>query len=119
MFHSRLFIIKFIVALLVVTMSTKPEQVYSQGGIVVENAGVVVNFGQSITFNAKVTASNPIQQVSLLFREVNEEITRVESLDVAQDSSVSFTANMPAPAESIDDAPNASSPAYQLMVTLT
>lgn len=90
MFQPRKYIIKFIVALLIVTMSTKPNQVYGQGGIVVENAGVVVNFGQSITFNAKVTALNPIQQVSLLFREVNEEITRVETLQVVEDGTVSF-----------------------------
>ena len=99
MTHPRRFIIKFIVALLVVTLSTKPNQVSGdalslpkgQEGIVVENAGVMVNFGQSITFTAKIKSSLPIQQISLLFREANEEITRVETLQVAEGGAVSFT----------------------------
>lgn len=91
MSHPRRFIVKLIIALLVVTMVTKPKQVSGQGGIVVENASVSVSFGHFITFNANVFASHSIQQVSLLFREVNEEITRVETLQVAEDGSVSFT----------------------------
>ncbi|HCK66924.1 MAG TPA: hypothetical protein DHW49_11730, partial [Anaerolineae bacterium] len=91
MTHPRGFIIKFIIALLVVTLSTKPYQVYSQGGIVVENPNVAVAFGNSITFTANLKSTLPIQQASLLFREANEEITRVETLQVAEDGAVSFT----------------------------
>lgn len=90
MIHPRTFVIKVIIALLVVSLCTKPNQVSSQEGIVVEDAGVAINFGQSITFNAKIKASIPIQQVTLLFQEVNEQITRVESLQIAQDGSVNF-----------------------------
>lgn len=63
----------------------------AQGGITVENAAVTVDFGRSITFSAKVTASAPIQQVSLLFRGVDETVTRVETVEVGGDGSTSFT----------------------------
>lgn len=62
----------------------------AQGGITVENAAVAVDFGKSITFSAKITSSSAIQQASLLFRGVNETVTRVETVQVAADGSVSF-----------------------------
>lgn len=67
------------------------KQAKGQEGIVVEEPMVAVNFGQSITFQAKVKSSIPIQQVSLLFRGVDEEATRVETLQPAADGTVSFT----------------------------
>lgn len=66
------------------------RQVYGQGGIVVKDAGVVVNFGEQITFQARIESTLPIKQASLLFREVNEEITRVETVQVGADGAVSF-----------------------------
>lgn len=88
-----------VVMLIAASMSMKPAQVKGaalsapkgQGGIEVENPSVAVNFGQTITFQAKIKSPIPIQQVSLLFRGVNEEVTRVETLQVAEDGSVSFT----------------------------
>jgi hypothetical protein len=67
------------------------KQVQAQGGIEVENAAATVNFGHTITFSAKIKSQIPIKQVSVLFRGVNEEKTRVESAQVAEDGSVSFT----------------------------
>ena len=78
------------VTLLVAILFQKPAQVQGQEGIAVESPGVAVDFGRSITFTAKIKAQIPIQQVSLLFREVNEEVTRVETLQLAEDGSVSF-----------------------------
>lgn len=78
------------VTLLVATLFLKPNQVQSQEGVVVENPQAVTDFGKSITFTAKLRSSSPIQQASLLFRGVNEEATRVETLQVAEDGSVSF-----------------------------
>jgi hypothetical protein len=87
-----MFIRRFITAIFIVAiLSSRPSQVQGQGGIAVENAVVAVSFGKNITFTAKLKAPIPIQQASLLFREVNEEVTRVETLQVAQDGSVSFT----------------------------
>jgi hypothetical protein len=85
--------------LLVATLSLKPGQVRGdvlsapkgQAGIEVEQPTVAVTFGQTITFSAKLKTPLPIQQASLLFRGVNEETTRVETLQVAADGSVSFT----------------------------
>ena len=88
--HHRILNI-IVVTLLVATLLLKPGQAQGQGGIVVENPQAVSDFGRSITFTAKITASNPIQQASLLFRGVHEEATRVETLQVAEDGSVSFT----------------------------
>jgi hypothetical protein len=57
----------------------------------VENATVAVDFGKTITFAAKIKSPLPIQQVSLLFRGVHEDVTRVETVQVAEDGSVNFT----------------------------
>lgn len=79
-----------VVVLLGATLFLKPNQVRGQEGIVVENPQAAAEFGKSITFTAKIKASSPIQQASLLFRGINETVTRVETLQVAEDGSVSF-----------------------------
>jgi hypothetical protein len=76
--------------LLVATLSLKPGQVQGQGGIAVEDPVMIVDFGRTIEFTAKIKTPLPIQQASLLFRGVNEETTRVETLQVAEDGSVRF-----------------------------
>lgn len=77
--------------LIVAILSQKPDPAKGQGGIVVETPGVAVDFGTSITFTATIKSSIPIQQVSLLFRGVNEEATRVETLPVSENGAVAFT----------------------------
>lgn len=77
--------------LIATILSLKPGQANGQTGIVVENARADVMFGRTITFTAKITAPIPIKQVSLLFRSVNEEVTRVETLQLATDGTTSFT----------------------------
>jgi hypothetical protein len=77
--------------LMVVSALLGANQAQAQGGIAVENATVAVNFGQTITFSATIKSPLPIQQASLLFRGVNEDVTRVETVQVAEDGSVSFT----------------------------
>jgi len=67
------------------------HQAQGQGGVEVENATVAVDFGKTITFAAKIKSPLTIQQVSLLFRGVREDVTRVETVQVAEDGSVSFT----------------------------
>ena len=65
--------------------------VQGQEGIALEDAGAIVSFGQTITFHARIKSAIPIKQASLLFRGLSEEVTHVESVQVAEDSSVSFT----------------------------
>lgn len=84
---SRLMAILLVAAVLPARM----DQARAQGGIVVEEPGVVVNFGRSITFQARIQTPIPIQQVSLLFRGVHEDVTRVETVQVAEDGFTSFT----------------------------
>ncbi len=92
MLVPRKFVIKVVATLLLaVSIQLSSEQVRAQGEIVVEDASVVVNFGESITFQAKIKAPIGIKQVSLLFHGVTEDVTRVEALQQAQDGSVSFT----------------------------
>jgi hypothetical protein len=79
------------ILLMLVSIPLSTNQVQGQGEIVVENATVAVSFGQTITFSAKIKASIPIKQVSLLFRGVNESVTRVETVQLAEDGSMSFT----------------------------
>lgn len=79
------------VMLIAATLLLKPRQVEGQGGIEVEEPAVVVNFGETITFTARIKAPIPIQQASLLFRRVNEDVTRVETLQIAEDGLVSYT----------------------------
>ena len=92
MFNARKLGLKLMATLLIaVILPFNVKQVHGQGGIVVEEPMVAVSFGQSITFQAKIKSSIPIQQVSLLFRGINEENTRVETLAIGTDGLVSFT----------------------------
>ena len=90
MSHPRKLIFKAALILLML-VSAPLDKGQAQSGITVEDATVAVSFGQSITFTAKITSSTPIQQASLIFRGVNETVTRVETVQVAEDGSVSFT----------------------------
>lgn len=92
MFNARKLGLKLTaILLMVVILPFNGKQAKAQGGIVVEEPQVAVSFGQSITFQAKIKSTIPIQQASLLFRGVNEEATRVETLQVGADGFVSFT----------------------------
>ncbi len=92
MFNSHKLVLKLMAILLIAAMLPfNVKQVHGQEGIVVEEPMVAISFGQSITFQAKIKSSIPIQQVSLLFRGINEESTRVETLAVGTDGLVSFT----------------------------
>lgn len=91
MTHRRRLVFVVAILLMVVSIFFDAQQVYGQDGIAVEDAAAAVNFGKSITFTAKIQSPIPIQQASLLFRGVNEETTRVETLLPAADGSVSFT----------------------------
>ncbi|MBT3337730.1 MAG: hypothetical protein HN855_02020 [Anaerolineae bacterium] len=55
-------------------------QAQAQSGIDVTNIQADYEFGEEIRFSAEVSAPSPIQEVLLLFRDLNEENTRVISL---------------------------------------
>lgn len=87
----RIFLRIMTILLIAVILPVRMNQAQAQGGIVVEEPGVVVNFGSTITFQARIRTPIPIQQVSLLFRGVTEDVTRVETVQVADDGFTSFT----------------------------
>jgi hypothetical protein len=92
MSRLRRFILKFMALLLMAAIiSFTAQPAHAQQGITVEGLQVSVNFGKTITFQAKIKAPLPIKQASILFRGVSETVTRVETLQVAEDGSVSFT----------------------------
>ena len=115
MSHPRRFVFKVATTLLmVVSILLNTQQVHGQEGIVVEDPGVTVDFGKAITFTARIKSSIPIKQVSLIFRGVSEEVTRVETLQVAEDGGVSFTYDA-----SLNVFPPFSSIVYWFQATLT
>ncbi len=69
---------------------TRPSQ--GQGGFDVVSPGVAYNFGQQITFTARLvsTSGSPITQATISFRDVNEQNTRVEPLTINPDGATSF-----------------------------
>lgn len=68
----------------------RPPQV--QGGFDVSNVGIAYNFGQQITFSARLisTSGSPITQATISFRDVNEQNTRVAPLTINPDNTTSF-----------------------------
>ena len=100
MFNPRKFVFKVVTILLVLGLSPLGMQQVQgaaqnvpqgQGGIVVENATVAVEFGKSIKFSAIIKDQIPNKQVSILFRGIDEKITRVETVTVADNGSVEYT----------------------------
>lgn len=59
-------------------------------GLAATEIQVLYNFAEQITFQARLSAPIPIQTASLLFRDLNEEITRVEQIEVAADGRTQF-----------------------------
>jgi len=115
MSHLSRFVFKVVtILLMVVLISLNTHQVQGQEGIVVENPEVTVDFGRSITFTAKIKSPIPIKQASILFRGVNEEVTRVETLQVAEDGAVNFIYDA-----SLNVFPPFSSIVYWFQATLT
>jgi hypothetical protein len=80
-----------VILLVALTSLRSTRQVHGQDGITLENATVAVDYGRSITFQARILAPLPIKQASILFRGVNEAATRVETVQVAEDGSTTFT----------------------------
>ena len=67
------------------------RQVLGQEGISVLDAQATHNFGEEIHFSAQILTSNPIKESLLVFREVDEENSRVISLNADEEGRVSYT----------------------------
>lgn len=83
----------WVVLVMAALLLGRPQQAGAQGGIEVSDVQVVYNFGEQITFQARIQASIGITQASVLFRETNEQATRVEPLVLDQNGAGSFQYN--------------------------
>lgn len=62
----------------------------AQSGFNATNVNISYNFGQQITFLARLTSSVPIKQAFISFRDVNEQNTRVVPLTLNADGSTTY-----------------------------
>jgi len=68
----------------------KPKQVQGQGGIVLENVGASIRFGEQITFLATIKASIPIQSASIIILDEGHGITHVGQIVINADGRAEF-----------------------------
>lgn len=62
----------------------------AESGVEVTEVGVQYNFGEQITFQARIQSSIPILQASLLFRDDRDGVTRVQPVEIAPDGRVAY-----------------------------
>ena len=67
------------------------EQVEAQAGIDIRDVQVEHDFGEEIRFSAQVESPNPIKEILLIFRDVNEENTRVISIEADDEGRISYS----------------------------
>ncbi len=67
----------FLLALISLGFTYMPQ---AQSGFNATQVNILYNFGQQITFLARLTSDTPIQQAFISFREINEPTTRVVPL---------------------------------------
>jgi hypothetical protein len=77
-------------ALIATLISYSGAQAQAASRIEVTEVGVAPVFGQQITFTARIQSPIQIVQVSLLFHEAREKITRVETLQLDADGRTSL-----------------------------
>ncbi len=66
------------------------QQAKAQEGIEVENVKIGYEFGEEVRFSAQIKASSPIQGALLIFRDENEENTRILPMDVDEEGNAVF-----------------------------
>src|SRR5574342_806056 len=67
-----------------------PQQARAQSGIEVTDVGVSDDFGQHVTFQARLQSSVPITSVALLFSDNFDEIVRRFPVEVGEDGMVAY-----------------------------
>jgi hypothetical protein len=88
MMHStRLASLFLLLALLSLGLARPPQ---GGSGLGASDVQVLYNFGEQITFQARLSAPAAIQQASILFHDLNESITRLEAIQTAADGTAVF-----------------------------
>jgi hypothetical protein len=67
-----------------------PQQVRAQSGIEVTDVGVFDDFGQHITFQARIQSTVPIESATLVFNDNFDEIVRRFPVDVGEAGIVTY-----------------------------
>lgn len=67
-----------------------PQQAWAQSGLEVTDVGVFDDFGQHVTFQARIKSPNPILNVALVFRDNFDEIVRRFPVAVGEDGVVTY-----------------------------
>jgi hypothetical protein len=84
----------FALAALVIVMAAlflgSPQQARAQSGIDVTDIGVFDDFGQHITFQARIQSPVPIVSAALVFSDNFDELVRRFPVDVAEDGTVIY-----------------------------
>jgi len=90
---KSLFHAGWIIVVMATLLLGLPSQAEAQGGFSVSDIQVSYRFGEQITFQARIQSPAAISQASILFRETNESVTRVEPLILAPDGGINFQYN--------------------------
>jgi hypothetical protein len=81
-------------ALVVIVMAALllglPQQARAQSGIEITDVGVFDDFGQHVTFQARIQSSVPVQSVTLAFSDNFDEIVRRFPVSVAEDGVLTY-----------------------------
>ncbi|MEO8357913.1 MAG: peptidase MA family metallohydrolase [Chloroflexota bacterium] len=75
---------------MVLSILFNARQARAQSGIELENVGAAHRFGEQITFLARIKASTPIQNISIIIVDESQAITHVEPLAMQADGSTEF-----------------------------
>jgi hypothetical protein len=67
-----------------------PQQAWAQSGIEVTDVGVFDDFGQHVTFQARIRSSIPIESATLAFEDNFDEIVRRFPVSIGEDGVVTY-----------------------------
>lgn len=80
--------------LMTVSLLGLPQQVWAQTGVVVTDANMFADFGQSVTFQARIQSPIPIASVTVVFRDDFDEIPRRFPVGMDESGAVTYTYNV-------------------------
>ena len=85
--QARFLCILILAALPALAFGPQPQ---GEAGLGVSDVQVLYNFGEQITFQARLSAPAPMREASIWIHDLNESISRSETIDVAADGMTRF-----------------------------
>jgi hypothetical protein len=77
-------------SMMVVLLLGSPQQAWAQSGIAVTDAGMSVEFGQQITFQARIQSPAPIVNATIVFTDNFDEIPRRFPVELGENGAVAY-----------------------------